>query len=251
MFKGHNMSNYKFLTLIISLFTLICFTIKAYAITENQYLVINKLINEENIDKAFTDLKLMQKDEVKLSARSQILIGKIYLALEQPAKAFSFFEQATFTSVSTDDLAYAGMSMSAIKLGNLSEAKTYAEKALNENPDLVEAKLALGLVFTDYGGSVFSSIYLEKPTILLNLPNDSKYLENKKKIVTFDLLVRKKILSLKFNDKYKKILITCKNALKKREILKKSVIKNSYFGNKEKINSLEKISKFLLKKIND
>ena len=71
------MSNYKFLTLIISLFTLICFTIKAYAITENQYLVINKLINEENIDKAFSDLKLMQKDEVKLSARSQILIGKL------------------------------------------------------------------------------------------------------------------------------------------------------------------------------
>ena len=103
------MSNYKFLTLIISLFTLICFTIKAYAITENQYLVINKLINEENIDKAFSDLKLMQKDEVKLSARSQILIGKIYLALEQPAKAFSFFEKATFTSVLNYDLAYAGM----------------------------------------------------------------------------------------------------------------------------------------------
>ena len=145
------MSNYKFLTLIISSLTLICFTIKVYAITENQYLVINKLINEENIDKAFSDLKLMQKDEVKLSARSQILIGKIYLALEQPAKAFTFFEKATFTSVSTDDLAYAGMSMSSIKLGNLSDAKKYAQKALTENPDLVEAKLALGLVFSDYG----------------------------------------------------------------------------------------------------
>ena len=145
------MSNYKFLTLIISFLTLICFTIKAYAITENQYLIINKLINEENIDKAFSDLKLMQKDEAKLSARSQILIGKIYLALEQPAKAFTFFEKATFTSVSTDDLAYAGMSMSSIKLGNLSDAKKYAQKALTENPDLVEAKLALGLVFSDYG----------------------------------------------------------------------------------------------------
>ena len=63
--------------------------------------------------------------------------------------------------------------------------------------------------------------------------------------------MRKKILSLKSNDKYKKILITCKNSLKKKELLKKSVIKNTYFGNKEKINSLEKISKFLLKKIND
>ena len=145
------MSNYKFITLIISLLILICFNIKAHAITENQYLVINKLINDENIDKAFSDLKLIQKDEAKLSARSQILIGKIYLALEQPAKAFTFFEKATFTSVSTDDLAYAGMSMSAIKLGNLLDAKKYAEKALTENPDLVEAKLALGLVFADYG----------------------------------------------------------------------------------------------------
>ena len=126
------MPNFKFLTLIISSIILVCFSIKAYAITENQYLVINKLIDEENIDKAFSDLKALQKNETKLSARSQILIGKIYLALEQPEKAFTFFEKATFTSVSTDDLAYAGMSISAIKLGNLSEAKTYAEKALNE-----------------------------------------------------------------------------------------------------------------------
>ena len=156
------MSNYKFLTLIISLLTLICFTIKVYAITENQYLVINKLINEENIDKAFSDLKLIQKDEVKLSARSQILIGKIYLALEQPAKAFTFFEKATFTSVSTDDLAYAGMSMAAVKLGNLSDAKIYAEKALKENPDLVDAKLALGLVFADYGQMKEAEIHFKK-----------------------------------------------------------------------------------------
>jgi len=156
------MSNYKFLTLIISLLTLICFTIKAYAITENQYLVINKLINEENIDKAFSDLKLMQKDEVKLSSRSQILIGKIYLSLEQPAKAFTFFEKATFTSVSNYDLAYAGMSMAAIKLGNLSDAKNYAEKALKENPDLVDAKLALGLVFADYGQMKEAEIHFKK-----------------------------------------------------------------------------------------
>ena len=156
------MPNYKSLTLIISLFTLTCFSIKAHAITENQYLVINKLINEENIDKAFSDLKLMQKDEVNLSARSQVLIGKIYLALEQPAKAFTFFEKATFTSVSTDDLAYAGMSMAAIKLGNLSDAKNYAERALKENPDLVDAKLALGLVFADYGQMKESDIHFKK-----------------------------------------------------------------------------------------
>ena len=154
------MSSYKFITLIISL--LICFNIKAHAITENQYLVINKLINDENIDKAFKDLKKFQKNDGKLSARSQILIGKIYLALEQPAKAFTFFEKATFTSVSTYDLAYAGMSMSAIKLGNLSDAKKFAQKALTENPDLVEAKLALGLVFADYGQFKEAETYFKK-----------------------------------------------------------------------------------------
>ena len=156
------MPNYKFLILIFYSFILTCFNIKAYAITENQYLVINKLINEENIDKDFSDLKVLQKNETKLSAWSQILIGKIYLALEQPAKAFSFSEQATFTSVSTDDLAYAGMSMSAINLGNLSDAKTYAEKALNENLDLVEAKLALGLVFSDYCQMQKAETYFKK-----------------------------------------------------------------------------------------
>ena len=145
------MSKNKYFILILSMLTYICFSMNSYAITENQYLVINKLIEQENIDKAFIDLKALQKNEIKLSARSQILIGKIYLALEQPAKALSYFEKATFTSVSTDDLAYAGMAMSAIRLGNLADAKIFANKALLENPDLVEAKLSLGLIFADLG----------------------------------------------------------------------------------------------------
>ena len=156
------MSKCKLLTVVLSFLAIFCFNIKAYAITENQYLVINKLINEENIDKAFSELKNLQKKENKLSSRGHILIGKIYLALEQPAKAYSFFEKATFTSVLNHDLAYAGMSMSAIKLGNLSDAKIYANKALNENPDLVEAKLALGLIFTDYGEIKKAEKYFKK-----------------------------------------------------------------------------------------
>ena len=156
------MSKYKLLSVVLSFLALLCFNIKAHAITENQYLVINKLINEENIDKAFSELKHLQKKENKLSSRGHILIGKIYLALEQPAKAYSFFEKATFTSVLNHDLAYAGMSMSAIKLGNLSDAKIYANKALNENPDLVEAKLALGLIFTDYGEIKKAEKYFKK-----------------------------------------------------------------------------------------
>ena len=91
------MYNNKFLTIISTLFIIICFSINTYAITEKQYLIINDLIEQENIDKAFEDLKIFQKGTGKLTARNQILIGKIYLALEQPAKAFTFFEKAIFT----------------------------------------------------------------------------------------------------------------------------------------------------------
>ena len=55
------MSNNKFLTIISSLFIIICFSINTYAITEKQYLIINDLIEQENIDKAFEDLKIFQK----------------------------------------------------------------------------------------------------------------------------------------------------------------------------------------------
>ena len=142
--------------------TLICFNFKAYAINQNQYLSINKLIEAENINQAFNDLKLLQKNSDKLSARSQILIGKIYLAMEKPGKAFTFFEKATFTSVSTDDLAYAGMALSSVKLGNLTDAKMFAEKALKENPDLVDARLALAYIYADYGQEKVSDNYFKE-----------------------------------------------------------------------------------------
>ena len=144
---------------------LICVNFKAYAINQNQYLTINKLIEAENINQAFNDLKLLQKNSNKLSARSQILIGKIYLAMEKPGKAFTFFEKATFTSVSTDDLAYAGMALSSVKLGNLTDAKKYAEKALKENPDLVDARLALAYIYADYGKEKISDNYFKEAII--------------------------------------------------------------------------------------
>ena len=53
------MSNNKFLTIISTLFIIICFSINTYAITEKQYLIINDLIEQENIDKAYEDLNKM------------------------------------------------------------------------------------------------------------------------------------------------------------------------------------------------
>ena len=66
-------------------FTMLVFSLKAYSISNDEYSKINKLIELENIDKAFQELKIIQKKVPKLSAKAQILIGKLYLSLEQPA----------------------------------------------------------------------------------------------------------------------------------------------------------------------
>ena len=145
------MVNSKNFLFILSLLMIFIFNSKSYAISDEEYIKINNFIEVENVDEAFKLLKIIQKKKKRLSAKTLILIGKIYLALEKPAKSYEYFNKALFTSVSTDDLAYAGMSLSSIKLGNLNKAKFYAEKALKENPDIVDAKLALGLIYSDYG----------------------------------------------------------------------------------------------------
>ena len=88
---------YKFKNIFFILSLFICFLFsssKSFSITLDEYIKINTLIEVENIDKAFEELKIIQKKETKLTAKSLILIGKIYLILEQPAKAYSFFEKA-------------------------------------------------------------------------------------------------------------------------------------------------------------
>ncbi len=105
------------------------------------------------------------------------------------------------------------------------------------------------LVFADYGGSVFGSIYLNKPTILLNLPKESKYLSRKEKIKTFDLLVRKKIKSFEVKETNKKILQHCKKLSSKKEENKIKNLKNFYFGKKNVVTPLNEVVNFLIKKL--
>ncbi len=52
------------------------------------------------------------------------------------------------------------------------------------------------LILVDYGGSIFSSIYMNKKILLLNLPFDHNYFLNRKKDLTLDQIERKRIKSL-------------------------------------------------------
>ena len=60
-FLGYN----KLFLNIFLLITCLTFTIQSYAITENEYIKINKLIEIDNIDKAFDELKFIQSKHGK------------------------------------------------------------------------------------------------------------------------------------------------------------------------------------------
>ena len=110
---------------------------------------IQLLIENQNIERAFDELKTLQKGKTKLSADVQMLMGMIYLELEQPSKAKSYFEKILFSSTEMDDVANAGMARANLMLGNLSEARSLAEKAMKANPDAVTNKLALAAVMSE------------------------------------------------------------------------------------------------------
>ena len=102
---------------------------------------IQMLIENQNIESAFDELKTLQKGKTKLSADVQMLMGMIYLELEKPSKAKSYFEKILFSSTEMDDVANAGMAKANLMLGNLSEARSLAEKAMQANPDAVNKNL--------------------------------------------------------------------------------------------------------------
>ena len=103
------------------------------------------------------------------------------------------------------------------------------------------------LIIGDFGGAVFSAIYLNKPVILLNMPKKSKFVEGLKESQSLDLELRKNLISLNLNNSKEiiaqKINYARKSYIKSKVILK---IRNRYFG-KNKKNSNLITKNFLLK----
>ena len=114
---------------------------------EDDFWRISKLIEQQNIEVAFEEVKELKEGKSKLSAQSQALMGLIYLELAQPAKAFSFFEKVTFSSTEMDHIAEAGMAKAELMLGNLSQARDLAESAYKRDPDELLTKVALASAF--------------------------------------------------------------------------------------------------------
>ena len=112
---------------------------------------IKRLIESQNIEKAFERIKEFQAGKPKLLPEVQLLFGDLYLALEQPSKANEYFEKTLFSSTQFDDSANAGMAEAHFALGNLVKAETLADKALKQNPDQIRAKLVKGAIVAERG----------------------------------------------------------------------------------------------------
>ena len=109
---------------------------------------IQKLIENQNIEVAFEQIKGIQEGEPRLTSQSQALMGLIYIELSQPSKAYSFFEKVWFSSTELDYIAAAGMARAELMLGNLPQALELAESAYKANPDEPMTKLALASVLS-------------------------------------------------------------------------------------------------------
>jgi len=104
------------------------------------------------------------------------------------------------------------------------------------------------LVFCDYGGPVFSTIYLNKSLVLLNLPNTSKYNLNLKINQSLDIAIRQELISLDINSSENEILKKISLSLKKKYKKKIIKVRNKYFG-PTKPYSVDQLSDFLIKLI--
>ena len=139
-------SKFKFIIVLLVYFIFIKFS---YAITDDQYNQISALIEKQNIEKSFELLKIVQSGEKKLSPKTLLLFGKMYLELGNPSKAIEYFKSVINESSKLNSYAYAGIARSEFMLGNLSNSRKYAEKSQEIDPNLIDGKVILAQVLSE------------------------------------------------------------------------------------------------------
>jgi len=102
----------------------------------------DQLISVERLEDALGVLKEIDPKNPNISAKVDVLLGKIYLRLHRPGKAADLFEGVIFSSME-DSEAFLGLAESKLALGNLVQARHHAQTAIRSNPDLIGAHLVL------------------------------------------------------------------------------------------------------------
>ena len=122
-------------------FVICCYSFKSFSLSNDEFDKINKFIEQENVELAFQYLKKNNYLKFNDSSNFLILIGKIYIVLEQPIKATNYFEKVLFSSTKNQDYALTGLAKINYDLGNITEAEKYISKSIKINPNLIDNKI--------------------------------------------------------------------------------------------------------------
>ena len=134
----------------------------------------DRLISVERLEEALGVLKAIKPETANVSAKVDILLGKIYQRLHKPSKAADLFERATFSSMD-DSEAYLGMAETSLALGKLAQARQHARTAIKSNPDLINAHLVLARVDDRTGQTANAKERFTK--LLQNQPDSEPIIE--------------------------------------------------------------------------
>ncbi len=112
-------------------------------------------IFNERLEEAFGLLKNLEATTPKISARIDVLVGKIYLRLNKPSKAMKIFEDVNFRTLD-DSETFLGMAKASLAMGKITQARTHAMTALRSDPDLIEAELVVARA-DDLTGKIYEA----------------------------------------------------------------------------------------------
>ncbi len=136
----------------------------------------------------------------------------------------------------------------------------HIEKSLKEEKLIIDLKFdrKIGelinysnLILCDYGGPIYSSIYLEKNVLLLNYLEDAKFVKDKIESFSFDIEVRKFLTYCDLNIDNKELINLIDEEIQLKKTTKVKKIKNFYFGDDKKMNSITETYKYLLNQLNN
>ena len=107
------------------------------------------------------------------------------------------------------------------------------------------------LIICDYGGPIFSSIYLEKKIILFNYFKNSKFVKDKIESYSFDTEVRKFLTNCDLDIDTKSLNKIFDKEIKTDNFKKIKEIKKFYFGDDTKKNNITDTTKYLLNNLQE
>jgi len=102
--------------------------------------------------------------------------------------------------------------------------------------------LSADLIFADYGGIIFDSIYLHKKVVLLDMFDGSEFVKDLKDSNSLDIKVRQNLLCMKIGMTKNQILSNIKSALSDKYQQTINENKSIYFGKDKGLNFNQLIS---------